>query len=89
MCGPSVITAKKSPGAGIAGGAEGITDRTLTMAFLSNSSTSHKSSITLPSTGSSPSDWRHYWAAESIRSRSDWQGLVALHLQIIDSLRSS
>jgi hypothetical protein len=29
MCGPSVITAKKSPGAGIARGAEGIIDRTL------------------------------------------------------------
>jgi hypothetical protein len=58
------------------------------MAFLSNSSTSHKSSITLPSTGSSPSDWRHYWAAESIRLGTNWRGLIGLHFDMCNRLQA-
>jgi hypothetical protein len=41
------------------------------------------------STGSSPSDSRHYWGDESMRDGSNWQGLIGLHFDICNRLQAA
>jgi hypothetical protein len=47
--------------------------------FYSTSPTASKSSfeILITSTGTRPSDWRRWWAAESERTGTDWKSLLA------------
>jgi hypothetical protein len=46
------------------------------MAYQSNSSTSHKSEITLSSTGTDPAEWREWWRIEAARTATDRVSLL-------------
>ena len=47
--------------------------------------TARSSALTAPST----TDWREWWADESVRTGSNWRSLFELHCQIVDRLRAS
>jgi hypothetical protein len=40
-------------------------------------------------TASSTTNWREWWREESVRVGSDWQSIIALHLQICARLRAA
>jgi hypothetical protein len=40
--------------------------------------------ITVASTGTCPSEWRTWWAAEAARVGSDWAGVLKLHRDVFD-----
>jgi hypothetical protein len=41
--------------------------------------------ITPSSTGRSPADWRRWWAAESIKSGTDWVTLASQHIDALQA----
>lgn len=53
--------------------------------MLPPSTATYISTLTAPST----TDWRAWWATETKANGSDWQGLIGLHLAIVDRLRAS
>jgi hypothetical protein len=65
--------------------------------FYNTSTAASKSfvEILVNSTGTSPAEWRAWWAAETDRIGTNWRGLINLHfetcrrLQAISSLRRS
>jgi hypothetical protein len=58
--------------------------------FYSKSATASKSSfeILITSTGTRPSDWRRWWAAESERTGTDWKSLLAAADAALSRLRA-
>lgn len=56
---------------------------------LSNSSASHNSNVTTPSTGTDHAGWRAFWQAEAEANGFDWRGLVGLHFDVCNRLQAA
>jgi hypothetical protein len=46
-------------------------------------------STTVTSTGTDPDGWRRWWAAEAVRTGTNWRSLLIFHFEISDRLRAS
>jgi len=62
------------------------------MSYLSNLQSieffdpSHKSNVTVVSTGSCPADWRRWWSVQSQRDGASWTALLHQHERIFEQL---